>query len=79
MWVTPPGNTSRARSESTREDGLAAAQRSLAQQIETLLLNETPIIYAYFYDYLAATLKNVTGVYPTGQGQFFLWNAGLTS
>jgi peptide/nickel transport system substrate-binding protein len=47
----------------------------LAGQIQTLLLDETPIIWAYFYSYLAATQKNVTGVYPTAQGQFFLWNA----
>jgi peptide/nickel transport system substrate-binding protein len=48
--------------------------RRIAGQIETLLLDETPIIYAYFYDYLSATQKNVSGVYPTAQGQFFLWN-----
>jgi peptide/nickel transport system substrate-binding protein len=52
-----------------------SAQRRLAGQIERLLLDETPIIFAYFYNYLAATQKNVTGVYPTAQGQFFLWNA----
>lgn len=52
-----------------------STQRRLAGQIETLLLDETPIIFAYFYDYLSATAKNVTGVYPTAQGQFFLWNA----
>jgi peptide/nickel transport system substrate-binding protein len=52
-----------------------STQRSIAQQIETLLLDETPIIFAYFYDYLTATAKNVGGVYPTAQGQFFLWNA----
>jgi peptide/nickel transport system substrate-binding protein len=51
-----------------------SVQRRLAQQIETLLLDETPIIYAYFYDYLSASLKSVTGTYPTAQGQFFLWN-----
>jgi peptide/nickel transport system substrate-binding protein len=55
-----------------------STQRKLAQQIETLLLDETPIIYAYFYDYLSATAKNVTGVYPTAQGQFFLWNAAIS-
>jgi peptide/nickel transport system substrate-binding protein len=49
--------------------------RKLAGQIEQLLLDETPVIYAYFYNYLTATAKNVTGVYPTAQGQFFLWNA----
>jgi len=50
-------------------------QQQLAGQIQRLLLDETPIIWAYFYNYLAATQKNVTGVYPTQQGQFFLWNA----
>ncbi|HYB85655.1 MAG TPA: ABC transporter substrate-binding protein [Streptosporangiaceae bacterium] len=51
------------------------SQKNLAGQIQRLLLDETPIIWAYFYNYLAATAKNVTGVYPTAQGQFFLWNA----
>jgi peptide/nickel transport system substrate-binding protein len=51
-----------------------SVQRRLAGQIETLLLEQTPIIYAYFYDYLSASQKNVTGTYPTAQGQFFLWN-----
>ena len=49
-------------------------QRKLAGKIETLLLDETPIIFPYFYDYLCATAKNVHGVYPTGQAQLFLWN-----
>ncbi len=52
-----------------------STQRRIAGQIETLLLDETPVIYAYFYDYLSASQKNVTGTYPTAQGQFFLWNA----
>jgi peptide/nickel transport system substrate-binding protein len=52
-----------------------STQRSLAKQIELLLLDETPIIYPYFYNYLSAAAKNVTGTYPTAQGQFFLWNA----
>jgi peptide/nickel transport system substrate-binding protein len=52
-----------------------STQRRLAGQIERLLLDETPIIFAYFYSYLTATQKNVTGVYPTAQSQFFLWNA----
>ena len=41
-----------------------STQRSLAGQIETLLLAQTPIIYGYFYNYLTATAKNVTGVVP---------------
>jgi peptide/nickel transport system substrate-binding protein len=51
-----------------------SAQRRLAGEIERLLLDETPIIYAYFYNYLSAAQKSVTGTYPTAQGQFFLWN-----
>ncbi len=61
------------------KDYIAAAdlstQRKLAGQIQRLLLDQTPIIFAYFYNYLSATQQNVTGVYPTAQGQFFLWNA----
>ncbi|MGE5132071.1 MAG: ABC transporter substrate-binding protein [Gemmatimonadota bacterium] len=52
-----------------------STQRQLAGQIERLLLDETPIIFAYFYNYLSASQKNVTGIYPTAQSQFFLWNA----
>jgi peptide/nickel transport system substrate-binding protein len=52
-----------------------SAQRSIAGQIETLLLNETPVIYGYFYNYLTATAKNVSGVYPTAIGHLFLYNA----
>jgi peptide/nickel transport system substrate-binding protein len=54
-----------------------STQRRLSGQIERLLLDETPIIYAYFYDWLTATQKNVTGVYPAITG-LFLWNAAKT-
>jgi peptide/nickel transport system substrate-binding protein len=50
-------------------------QKSIAGQIETLLLAQTPIIYGYFYNYLTATAQNVTGVYPTAIGHLFLYNA----
>ena len=43
-------------------------QRQIAGQIETLLLEQTPIIFGYFYNYLAASAKNVTGIYPTAIG-----------
>jgi peptide/nickel transport system substrate-binding protein len=49
-----------------------STQRSIAGQIQTLLLNETPIIYGYFYNYLSATAKNVTGAYPTAIGHIFV-------
>jgi peptide/nickel transport system substrate-binding protein len=50
-------------------------QKSIAGQIETLLLKETPIIFAYFYNYLSAWAKNVSGPYPTAIGHIFLTNA----
>jgi peptide/nickel transport system substrate-binding protein len=52
-----------------------SSQKSIAGQIETLLLDQTPIIYAYFYNYLTATAQNVSGVYPTAIGHLFLYNA----
>jgi peptide/nickel transport system substrate-binding protein len=51
-----------------------STQKTLAGQIETLLLDQTPIIFAYFYNYLSATAKNVTGAYPTAIGHIFLQN-----
>ncbi|MCW2935128.1 MAG: transporter substrate-binding protein, partial [Actinomycetia bacterium] len=52
-----------------------STQRSIAGQIETLLLAQTPVIFAYFYNYLTATAQNVSGVYPTAIGHLFLYNA----
>ncbi len=55
-----------------------SSQRAVAGKIETLLLQQTPIIYPYFYNYLTATATNVTGVYPTAIGHLFLYNAAMT-
>jgi len=52
-----------------------STQKSIAGQIQTLLLDQTPIIYPYFYNYLTATASNVGGVYPTAIGHLFLYNA----
>jgi peptide/nickel transport system substrate-binding protein len=52
-----------------------SSQKTLAGQIETLLLAQTPIIFGYFYNYLTATGPTVTGVYPTAIGHLFLYNA----
>jgi peptide/nickel transport system substrate-binding protein len=52
-----------------------STQRSIAGQIETLLLTQTPVIFGYFYNYLTATASGVTGVYPTAIGHLFLYNA----
>ena len=54
--------------------GDLSTQRSLAGQIETLLLDQTPVIYGYFYNYLTASAQNVTGAYPTAVGHIFLNN-----
>jgi peptide/nickel transport system substrate-binding protein len=52
-----------------------SSQRKIAGQIETLLLDQTPIIFGYFYNYLTAQAKNVNGAYPTAIGHIFLTNA----
>jgi peptide/nickel transport system substrate-binding protein len=52
-----------------------STQRTIAGQIETLLLAQTPIIFGYFYNYLTATASGVSGVYPTAIGHLFLYNA----
>ena len=53
-------------------------QRTIAGQIQRLLLEQTPIIYPYFYNELTVTAKNVTGVYPTQVGLLYLQNAGIS-
>lgn len=54
-----------------------ASQRAQAGAIQKLLLDETPVIFPYFYDYLTATSKNLTGVEATAMGQMFLQKASL--
>jgi peptide/nickel transport system substrate-binding protein len=49
-----------------------STQRSVAAQLETLLLEQTPVIFGYFYNFLSASAKNVTGIYPTAIGHIFL-------
>ena len=91
VFLTAPlessGTWNAAHFKNTQYDSLVAkyvaasdlgTQRTIAGQIETLLLAETPIIYAYFYNYLTATAKNVSGVYPTPIGHLFLYNASVS-
>ena len=49
-----------------------AAQRASAGRIQRLLLEETPVITAYFYDWLSVTAMGVSGVRPTAAGQLDL-------
>lgn len=48
------------------------AQKATASKIQKLLLEETPVVFGYFYDYLTATAKGVAGVQPTAMSQLFL-------
>ena len=47
-------------------------QQEIAGEIQTLLLDETPIIFAYFYNILTPTLSNVSGVVPTAINHLFV-------
>jgi peptide/nickel transport system substrate-binding protein len=49
-----------------------AAQRASAGRIQRLLLEETPVITAYYYDWLSVTGKHVSGVRPSANGQLDL-------
>jgi peptide/nickel transport system substrate-binding protein len=53
------------------------AQRAVASKIQTMLLDETPLIISYFFDGLTATRKGVAGVEPTAMGHLFLNQATL--
>ena len=43
-------------------------QRKSAAAIQTLLLKDTPAIYAYFYNFIAASSRKVTGYVPDSMG-----------
>ena len=45
-----------------------AGQKKYAAQIQQLLLHDTPAIYAYFYNFIAASSKKVHGYVPDGMG-----------
>jgi peptide/nickel transport system substrate-binding protein len=51
------------------------SQRAAAGQIQNLLLDETPVIFSYFYNFLTATAKGVTGVETTAMAHVFLAQA----
>lgn len=49
-----------------------ASQRQAAGRIQRLLLEETPVIIGYFYDWLSVTRRNLTGVRATAGSQLYL-------
>jgi peptide/nickel transport system substrate-binding protein len=53
------------------------SQRASASKIQTLLLDETPLMFVYFYDFLTATKKGATGVQPTAMSHLFMNQASL--
>lgn len=53
------------------------SQRASAGKIQRLLLDETPLLFTYFYDFLTATKKGATGVEPTAMGHLFMGQASL--
>jgi peptide/nickel transport system substrate-binding protein len=53
------------------------SQRASAGKIQRLLLDETPLLFTYFYDFLTVTKKGASGVHPTAMGHLFLNEAAL--
>lgn len=54
------------------------SQRGVASNIQKLLLDESPVLWTYFYDFLTATTKKVAGAQATAMGQLFLARTSLT-
>jgi peptide/nickel transport system substrate-binding protein len=52
-------------------------QQKYAKQAETILLQDTPVIFPYFYNYLAAGAKNVNGYYADPLGTVYLSKTSL--
>jgi peptide/nickel transport system substrate-binding protein len=55
-----------------------ASQKKLSAQIQTLLLDETPVVIPYFYDYLVVTRANVSGVRFNANSQLYLDRAAIS-
>jgi peptide/nickel transport system substrate-binding protein len=54
-------------------------QKQRAKEIQELLLDETPIIIPYFYDFLTGVRKGIAGVETTGMGHVQLTLAGQSA
>lgn len=56
-----------------------ASQKRLAREIETLLVDETPVVIPYFFDQLVAVRKTVKGVRFTAISQLYFDRATLAA
>ncbi len=54
------------------------SQRAAAGKIQRLLLDESPVIFAYFFNWLVVTARNLTGVGAVATGQLYLQQASFT-
>jgi peptide/nickel transport system substrate-binding protein len=55
------------------------SQRVAAKKIQELLLDETPVVFPYFYNFLSAAKPNLKNAVSAATGQFDLSKAGYTS
>lgn len=55
------------------------AQQAAASKIQNLLLDETPVLFTYFYDYMSAARKGVSGASATAMGHVFLQKATIAA
>jgi peptide/nickel transport system substrate-binding protein len=85
--LTSKGPWNSAHFKNPTYDGLVAdyvaaldvdGQKQVAKKIEELLLDETPVVFPYFYFHLAAEKTNFTGAEPTGMGHIDVSQAGAT-
>jgi peptide/nickel transport system substrate-binding protein len=53
------------------------SQRAAAGKIQRHLLDETPVIFGYFFDWLVVTAKNLNGVGAVATGQLYLQGASF--
>jgi peptide/nickel transport system substrate-binding protein len=80
------GTWNSARFNNKEYDGLVAsfiaaldleAQKGVAGKIQTLLLDETPLLFSYFYDYMSASKKGASGIEVTAMSHLFLKGASV--
>jgi peptide/nickel transport system substrate-binding protein len=86
--LTSKGTWNGAHFKNKRYDDLVAeyvaaldlgVQRRVARQIQELLLDETPIIFSYFYFWLSGASPEVSGYETTAMGHIDASQAGMVA